>query len=462
MHVSHLLAVLAISVSGLAVASPASSGGAPPPLVWSAPVTLDETSRGARDVAVNADGDAVVVWSRRPFDPSSIFAVYRPAGGSWGPRTQIGYGTEPQVALDARGNATAIWSVHPQDWGDAVHAARRPHRAGTWTNPVVLSRPAREPGDAHRHDGTYPLWQQVGAGRPMLEVNADGDTVVVWHWRADGDGPRDGPHDDFVVQAVRRPSGGRWSDVMAVSNPRPPRAVKSAVHAVGMDRRGAVTVMWVRYDNRESPTDGRIMARSMRPRGEWTPTTTLSRDAWDGNDWFEDRDWTIDLAVSARDHAIAVFGRYAIRPAGGTWSRHRALRLGANVDVAFPPFLVMDRAGTAYAATNPAGIARKPLGRRWRWQGLPSMDNASLLSIEGNNSGDVLLYGEGEDDERLAAYRSRSGAVVEAVVLTEETYGGALATAVYPRGGAIAVWATRGHQIQLRELLPAAPEDPQS
>ncbi len=433
---------------------PASNVGTSPSFEWTAVATIDDTSRGARDVAINTDGDAVVVWARQARGSSSIYAAYRRAGGDWGETDRIGYGTDPQVGLDARGNATVVWSTHPKDWGDAVHATRRLHRSGAWTDAAVLSTPVKEPGRSHAHDSTFPLYDQVGAGRPMLAVNARGDAVVVWHWRADGDDPRDGPGTDFVVQAVHRPLGGRWSDVTAVSDPRPAPGVKSALHAVGMDARGAVTAMWVRYAIREGTADGWIQVRRMKPQGQWTPTATLSRRAYDGADWYEDRDWYIDLAVSERGHAIAVFGRLAVRPAGGTWTRNRPLRLGARRETADAPFLVMDRAGTAYAATYPAGIARKPLGRRVRWQATPDMADVSSLSLDGNDAGDVLLYGQGDNDEGVASYRSRDGVLLEAVVLTEETYWGLLATAVHPRGGAIAVWATQDRQIQISELVP--------
>lgn len=444
------------AVAGAATGRPSAVGAGATELVWGPVMTLDETSRGSRDVAVNVLGDSVVVWSRHARRASSIFARYRPAEGTWGASARLGFGTAPQVALDARGSATAIWSTHPDGWGDAVHASRRPRRTGVWTDPVVLSTPAREPGYKgldHWHDDTFPLSGHVGAGRAMLGANARGDAAVAWHYRADGDEP-DGNDFDFVVQAVHRPAGGRWSDVMAVSEPRPPRRVKSAPHAIGIDRRGAVTVMWVRYDDRTSPTSGSIRVRRMRPTGRWTPEVVLDRRGYDGTDWFEDRDWYNDLAVSPVGHAMAVFGRFSVRQAGGTWTRGREIRTRRQVETADTPFLSMDRDGTAYAATYPAGVLVKPLGERWRWRGVPSLGAAWWLTLEGNARGDVLLFGRGENDEVVAAYRSRGGAVVEDVMLADDTFGSPV-SAVFPRGRAIVVWATRDRRIQVRELLPS-------
>ncbi len=458
MQRSALLLTLVMAVSGTAFAPSIGSAGpqTETDFAWGQVVTLDDASRGARDIAVNARGDAIVVWSRHAGHAASIYARYRPAGGTWRPLARLGFGTEPQVALDASGNATAIWSTHPDGWGDAVHASRRPRRTGTWTDPVVLSIPAREPGYAgrdHRHDSTFPLLDHVGAGRAMLTINARGDAAVAWHFRKDVDERSDGDDLEFVVQAVYRPAGGRWSHVMAVSEPQPPERVKSAPHAIGIDRRGAVTVMWLRYDDRDQPTDGSVRVRRMTAQREWGREVVVNRGAFDGTDWFENRDWYIDLAVSPAGPAIAVVsGKFSLRRPGGNWTPSRTIRTRKAAVTADAPFLIMDRDGTAYAASYPTGLLIKSVGRRWRWRSVPSAE-FNWLMLEGNARGDVLLHGRGEDDEAVAAYRSRTGDVVEGVALADHTFG-LPASAVLPHGGAIVVWATWDRHIQLRELLP--------
>lgn len=179
----------------------------------------------------------------------------------------------------------------------------------------------------------------------------------------------------------------------------------------------------------------------------------MNRGAFDGTDWFENRDWYIDLAVSPAGPAIAVVsGKFSLRRPGGNWTPSRTIRTRKAAVTADAPFLIMDRDGTAYAASYPTGLLIKSVGRRWRWRSVPSAE-FNWLMLEGNARGDVLLHGRGEDDEAVAAYRSRTGDVVEGVALADHTFG-LPASAVLPHGGAIVVWATWDRHIQLRELLP--------
>jgi hypothetical protein len=83
---------------------------------WSAPVDISAPNGPDHllpQVSVNSDGDAVVVWESRDGIYYNTQAASKPAGGSWSAPVDISEaGTEetfPQVALDAAGNATAVW-----------------------------------------------------------------------------------------------------------------------------------------------------------------------------------------------------------------------------------------------------------------------------------------------------------------------------------------------------------------
>ncbi len=81
---------------------------------WSAPIPLGgSTGTAAPSVAVDAAGDAVVVWGTAS---GQVQAAYRSAGGAWGPVATLASGVDlglgaPQVAIDADGAAVAVWAT---------------------------------------------------------------------------------------------------------------------------------------------------------------------------------------------------------------------------------------------------------------------------------------------------------------------------------------------------------------
>ena len=83
---------------------------------WLAPQDLSAAGQGAYDpqVAFDGQGNAIAVWSR--FDGTNFIvqAAARAAGGSFGaPQDLSAAGQKagfPEVAVDGRGNAIAVWS----------------------------------------------------------------------------------------------------------------------------------------------------------------------------------------------------------------------------------------------------------------------------------------------------------------------------------------------------------------
>ena len=83
--------------------------------------------------AGNARGDQLLAWLEpRPDGPASLAVSYRPAGGSWRPRLLLSAKGDdvfyPDVALDARGGALVVWSSRASDAGTST--ASTPPRAG--------------------------------------------------------------------------------------------------------------------------------------------------------------------------------------------------------------------------------------------------------------------------------------------------------------------------------------------
>jgi hypothetical protein len=82
---------------------------------WEVPHNLSErgANAGGLDLAMNSRGDAVVTWVQGRFASNAdLWSSFRPAGSSGWARvgvTQAWSGLQARVALDAQGNATAVW-----------------------------------------------------------------------------------------------------------------------------------------------------------------------------------------------------------------------------------------------------------------------------------------------------------------------------------------------------------------
>ena len=107
-----LPAAIALIVLGLlAAAAPAAAHRA-----WLVPANLSAPGRDATEpqVAVDGSGAAVAVWARFDGSDTIIQASARPAGGAWGPAVDLSQSGRdskaPQVAVDASGDAVAVWA----------------------------------------------------------------------------------------------------------------------------------------------------------------------------------------------------------------------------------------------------------------------------------------------------------------------------------------------------------------
>lgn len=116
-------------------------------------------------IAMNASGNAMVVWQEDDgFDVTSIWARAYTSAGVGGATVRIDNlseyttGRTPQVAMDASGNAVAVW-------GQASHIWSARYVAGTgWGTPADIDNGA----------GDFP------ANQPRIAVDASGNALAVW------------------------------------------------------------------------------------------------------------------------------------------------------------------------------------------------------------------------------------------------------------------------------------------
>lgn len=132
----------------------------------------DSTSRAMfPQVTMDADGNAVAVWHQT--NETSTFSVWSsryPANTGWGTPQPISTNNEgdaqhPQVAMDADGNAIAVW--HQSDGTRFDIWFNRYEAADGW-------------GTAERIETNHP--SEGNAKHPRVAMNAEGKAVAVWEW----------------------------------------------------------------------------------------------------------------------------------------------------------------------------------------------------------------------------------------------------------------------------------------
>ncbi len=130
---------------------------------WGEPERIELAPGVARNpqLAVGLAGHAVVVWSHADGPAFHIAANHHTVGAGWGVSSVIDHdargASRPQVAVDAAGNAIAVW-----DQLDRSAWASRYVIGEGWTDTIALASSV------------------TGGAAPQVATAATGDTFVVW------------------------------------------------------------------------------------------------------------------------------------------------------------------------------------------------------------------------------------------------------------------------------------------
>lgn len=167
---------------------------------WAAPVDVSAAEFGAAapQVGVDERGDAVAVWQGYTRRGLLVQGAVRAAGGSWRAPVDVSSGSRnaryPQLAVGAQGTAVTVWrGDRLADDSKAAFAAVRERGRG-WQRPTRLSAPGGAADD------------------PQVVVDRQGNAIALWSAHR-GRGPT-------RLQSSVRPRGGRWEapvDVAALS-----------------------------------------------------------------------------------------------------------------------------------------------------------------------------------------------------------------------------------------------------
>ncbi|MDX6650043.1 MAG: hypothetical protein QOJ97_1994 [Solirubrobacteraceae bacterium] len=204
---------------------------------WSASTQISSSERGAvgvtPDLAVDARGDALAVWAEKSLDYVPIVrAAYRPAGGQFGPAVDVSprnavYGVlSPKVALSSNGRSAVVWEQDVSGVNTAVEGTVGSVNA--WQPPAQLSSPG--------------LWAQ-GA---HVAMNARGEAMAGW---AEAALPIGAQSAKRVQVAASQPGGGFGPAVTLDADPRVLFGDPRSGASLGVTTGGTAVAVWSRLIN---------------------------------------------------------------------------------------------------------------------------------------------------------------------------------------------------------------------
>jgi hypothetical protein len=387
----------------------------------------------APEVAIDAGGNAIVVWQASQVATNALMATRQTAEGVWHEAvavdTPVGALVGSQrVAMDAAGNAVAVWvrqASFPTVW------ASRFSPAIGWTPPQRLS-PAAEQG-----------WF------PQLAVDPIGRGLAVWHSTR-----LNFPPIDWTVWSSRL-TQGRWEPAQAIQSPRLETGVSPGV-AASAD--GTGLAVWTELQGGIP----RIWANRFRPETGWATAEPISNE--DPRGVLFD-----DVAMDAMGNGMAIWRRWvpsavhdiegARYVAGRSWET--AMTVAASRSYVDSPQLAMDPAGnglvvwheTSAGDTFGLWAARLTVGTAWQPPVLLQADvgtqEPTRIAVDGMGNGTVVWRRVAADriDVYAARFNFDGGWGTPEIIGSSSRMGtklgftGPVVVAMSPGGEAVASWS---------------------
>ncbi len=404
---------------GLGAASASGAGWPAPEDVFGPSQSITNTPQVALDAAGNA-----VATGMRDVGGGDILveAVERPAGGGWSESVVLSdpdeeEPTSTQVAVDAAGNAIAVWGAWVEP-GYSIQTASRP-AGGEWSEPE-------------------PLGGLVFLGaRPHLAMNADGDAVVTWSGFDGGE----------VVIAAVRTAGGEWSEPETISA----EMEEGTFSQVGIDAEGDAIAVWQQIN----PGENVVRAATRPAGGEWSEPEDLSAAG--------DNATAPRIAVDPAGDAVAVWsvvgGDVGVlaktRPADGDWSEQEDV--SAEGEVVGEPEVAIDFNGAVATWTASVGDdqimrgAVRPAGAE-EWSAPEDVsspvDQFRSTDLETNPTAGAIAiwtrFDEGPGNSVQASVRPPGGEWSDPEDVSAEGQEAGLADLAFdPAGDSIALWGAK-------------------
>ncbi|MCE5319329.1 MAG: hypothetical protein LLG04_18435 [Parachlamydia sp.] len=296
---------------------------------WSPPDTVGTPISNSPDVAMDSKGNAVALWVFTEGNNTSIKAATRAAGGNWSTPVTLSpanlqtlYGG---VAIDHNGNAIAVWSVSnglAQCLQAAVLPFADPFGSNEWISTALPAFPT-----------------ESIATPPKVAFDAKGNALVVW-----GDYEGGG----YAIQAAWMNESLSWKPVREF-------AVDTvSTISLAVDPSGNAVILWKGCEDGSNPCIK--SATLLKDSTAWTLQDTLST---------ADLIASPQVVVDGQGHAVAAW--WENRWDKGTMTiRAMTLPLGANAwqETQFPDVtcfysrLAMDGSGTAHIMWSAYGTGQ--------------------------------------------------------------------------------------------------------
>lgn len=266
-------------------------------------------------IAINGNGDAIVVWSHYKGGYSDIYANrFTSSTGNWVGEVNIESGTGdaqmPQVAIDSAGNAIAVW--HQYDGSHWNIYANRFTPSGGWVEAETI-----ESGTGNAYE-------------PHIAIDAAGNAIAVWY-------QHDGTINSIYANRFTPTSGWGSAELieLGVHNVDHPR--------VAIDGNGNAIAVWTQFDG----SRWSVYANRFTPSSGWGSAETIESSSNDAA-----QDVPPQIAFDGNGNAIAVWQQddsiYVNRftPTSG-WGT--AVSIESGYGDAYYPQIAIDAEGNAIA-----------------------------------------------------------------------------------------------------------------
>ncbi len=343
---------------------------------WTAPVQVDtgSTTQDA-EPSMAIDGRGVVVATWRDYLPGRTGSVIRTAtlsGGAWSASQDLSPATthafQPVVAVDARGDAAIVWSEDiTLTTGRHVAGAQRPV-GGEWTTADVTTGPGAgavavavapdgravtfwaqdgtvQAADRALGSATWGAARQLSAGNGGdLDAVVDRDGDVIATWRSSGLAGAS------TIETVTLAANGAWGPVTTLVSTTTTQLAWQL--DLGVGESGEALAAWVQAGDGNRTSDLYTAART--PGGTWSTTKVASPQVYNSSPTvgFGTGGASVVLWTGSTEQLTTAHTLYAVtRTPGHEWTPPTALASGSLGG----PRVAVDPAGLGTLLWNEGG-----------------------------------------------------------------------------------------------------------
>jgi hypothetical protein len=295
---------------------------------WGTPAPLDAQADGGVNepqIAMDAKGNAMVVWRQYLGTAPGIYAKRYVAGIGWGDDVHIGgsvqtRASQPQIAMDAAGNAFAVWDQNddqPPVSGISIWARRFDAANAAWDDAVPIES-----------TGEF-------SNAPQVRADASGTAVVVW----------------TRLTLLENGVGSIWSNrfdgqAWGMAVPLDTTTGDAGGPSIAMDGQGNALALWVQADG----TQYNIWANRYKSASQtWGEPVQVSSK---GSAYYPQAAFDPAgnaMAVWAQKNGTNLFEESARQMDASTGAWGAVASLGQSTAFAEAPQIAMDASGNAIA-----------------------------------------------------------------------------------------------------------------